>query len=314
MSSAIIAKKRTSRLTMISRQMRTNWLLYVFLLPAIVYIAVFHYAPMYGIQLAFKDFDPSLGIMGSEWVGMKYFERFFNTPRFEQILTNTIYLSLYNLIAGFPAPILLALILQYTPGRRLRRFAQTATYAPHFISTVVLVGMMSSFMSPTSGFINTIITQLGGKPIYFFGESKWFRHVYVWSGIWQSTGWNSIIYLAALSGVSPEHHESAIIDGANKVQRIIHIDLPAIMPTTIILLILSMGNIMNVGFEKTYLMQNSLNMKASEVISTYSYKVGLQQAQYEYSTAIGLFNNIINFLMVILVNWISGKVSGNSLW
>lgn len=314
MVSMSTVRERKSRAALIGRQMRSNWLLYLFLLPAVAYIVVFHYVPMYGIQLAFKDFDSSLGIWGSEWVGFKYFSRFFHTPRFQMILTNTVTLSLYNLLAGFPMPIILALILQYTQNRKLRRFAQTATYAPHFISTVVLVGMLSAFMSPTSGFINTLITRLGGKPIYFFGEASWFKHVYVWSDIWQSTGWNSIIYLAALSGVNPEHHESAIIDGANKLQRIIHIDLPAIMPTTIILLILSMGNIMNVGFEKTYLMQNSLNLKASEVISTYAYKVGLQQAQYEYSTAIGLFNNVINFVMVVLVNRISRQISGNSLW
>lgn len=289
-------------------------MLYIFLLPAIAYIVVFHYWPMYGIQLAFKDYDSALGIWGSEWVGIKYFNRFFSTPRFSQMITNTLSLSLYNLIAGFPIPIILALMLQYVPNIRLRRAAQTITYAPYFISTVVLVGMLSAFLSPTSGFINTLISLLGGQPIYFFGEEKWFRHVYVWSGIWQSMGWNSIIYLAALSGVNPEHHESAIIDGANKLQRIWHIDLPAIMPTTIILLILSAGNIMNVGFEKTYLMQNSLNLRVSEVISTYSYKIGLQQAQYEYSTAIGLFNNVINFLMVLIVNQASRKVTGNSLW
>lgn len=300
--------------TLASKRIRANWLLYLFLAPAVIYIAVFHYAPIYGIQLAFKDFDPVLGIWNSPWVGLKYFNRFFTSPRFSQILSNTISLSLYGLIAGFPAPIIMAMILHYTPNIRLRRFAQTVTYAPHFISTVVIVGMMSAFMSPNSGFINTIIVKLGGEPIYFFGKASWFRHIYVWSDVWQSTGWGSVIYLAALAGVNPEHHESAIIDGANKLQRIIHIDLPAIMPTTLILLILSVGNIMNVGFEKTYLLQNSLNLKASEVISTYTYKIGLLQAEYEYSTAIGLFNNIINFSLVLLVNRVSRALSGNSLW
>lgn len=296
------------------KQMRANWLLYLFLLPAVVYFIVFHYAPLYGIQIAFKEFDPVLGISGSPWVGMKYFNRFFSSPRFSQILTNTVALSLYGLIAGFPAPILLALMLNYTPNVRLRRFAQTVTYAPHFISTVVIVGMLSAFMSPTSGFINTLIKMMGGEPIYFFGKAEYFRHIYVWSDVWQSCGWGSIIYLAALTSVNPELHESAIIDGANKFQRILHIDLPTIMPTTVIMLILSAGNIMNVGFEKTYLMQNSLNLATSEVISTYTYKVGLMQAQYEYSTAIGLFNNVVNFIIVLIVNRVSKLVSGNSLW
>ena len=299
---------------LVKKQLQQNWLLYVFLVPAIIYVIIFHYAPIYGVQLAFRDCDPVLGITGSPWVGLKYFQRFFSSQRFGLIFTNTITLSLYSLIAGFPAPIILALLLNYTPNMRLRRFAQTVTYAPHFISTVVIVGMLSSFMSPTSGFINTLISALGGKPVYFFGKAEYFKHIYVWSDIWQSCGWGSIIYLAALSNVNPEHHESAIIDGANKLQRIIHIDIPAIMPTAVILLILSAGGIMNVGFEKTYLLQNNLNLKASEVISTYTYKVGLLQAQYEYSTAIGLFNNVINFVMVILVNRVSRILSGNSLW
>ena len=188
------------------------------------------------------------------------------------------------------------------------------TYAPHFISTVVIVGMLSAFMSPTSGFINTLIKMMGGEPIYFFGKAEYFRHIYVWSDVWQSCGWGLIIYLAALTSVNPELHESAIIDGANKFQRILHIDLPTIMPTTVIMLILSAGNIMNVGFEKTYLMQNSLNLATSEVISTYTYKVGLMQAQYEYSTAIGLFNNVVNFIIALIVNRVSKLVSGKSLW
>lgn len=313
-SSAYI-KRRSNFLSPLTRkQIKTNWLLYLFVLPAFVYILVFHYMPMYGVQLAFRDFDPVLGITRSPWVGMKYFERFFNSPRFGMILTNTITLSLYSLVTGFFAPIILAFILNYTNNSRLRRFAQTITYAPHFISMVVIVGMLSAFLSPTSGFVNTLIESLGGKPIYFFGKADWFQHIYVWSGVWQSSGWGSIIYLAALTNVNPEHHESAIIDGASKLKRIIHIDIPAILPMAVILLILSAGNIMNVGFEKTYLMQNSLNLKISEVISTYTYKVGLQQAQYEYSTAIGLFNNVINFTMLLMVNKVSKLFSGNSLW
>jgi putative aldouronate transport system permease protein len=301
-------RKRTVKL------MRKNWVLYLFLLPAMLYIGTFHYGPMYGIQLAFRDFSPSMGIWGSPFVGWKYFNMFFSSPRFKMLLTNTIILSAYNLLLSFPAPIILALILHYTPGLRLKKFAQTVTYAPHFISTVVLVGMLNIFLSPSSGFVNSIIKALGFEPIYFFGEAKWFRHVYVLSDIWQSTGWGSIIYMAALTAVSPELHEAAIIDGATKLQRIWHIDIPTIMPTMVILLIMSLSNIMSIGFEKTYLMQTSLNLTTSEVISTYTYKVGLMQAEYSYSTAIGLFNNVINFTLLIVVNWAARHLSGSSLW
>ena len=209
---------------------------------------------------------------------------------------------------------ILALLLHYTPNMYLKKFAQTVTYAPHFISTVVLVGMLNIFLSPSSGFVNSIIKALGFQPIYFFGEAGWFRHVYVWSDVWQNAGWGSIIYMAALTGVSPELHEAAIIDGATKLQRIWHIDIPTIMSTMIILLIMSLSNIMSVGFEKAYLMQTSLNLTTSEVISTYTYKVGLMQAEYSYSTAIGLFNNVINFTLLIVVNWVARRASGSSLW
>lgn len=294
--------------------MRKNWILYLFLLPAIAYIGVFHYGPMYGIQLAFRDFAPSLGIWGSPFVGMKYFDMFFSSPRFSMLLSNTIILSVYNLLLSFPAPILLALILHYTPNLHLKKFAQTVTYAPHFISTVVLVGMLNIFLSPSSGFVNSLIKALGMEPIYFFGEAGWFRHVYVLSDVWQNAGWGSIIYMAAPTAVSPELHEAAIIDGATKLQRIYHIDVPTIMPTMVILLIMSLSNIMSIGFEKTYLMQTSFNLTTSEVISTYTYKVGLMQAEYSYSTAIGLFNNVINFTLLIVVNWAARRLSGSSLW
>lgn len=296
------------------RLVRSNWLLYIFLLPAVLYLGVFHYGPMYGVQLAFRAFDPSLGIWNSPWVGFVFFQKFFASPRFSLILGNTIWLSLYGLIAGFPMPIFLAFLLHYIPNPRLKRFAQTATYAPHFISTVVMVGMLSSFLSPNSGFVNAIIKALGGKAIYFFGQASLFRHLYVWSDIWQHTGWASIIYIAALSGVSPEYHEAAIIDGANRLQRIWHVDVPHILPTAIILLILSASSIMNVGFEKTYLMQNSLNIKKSEVIATYTYKVGLLQSDFGYSTAVGLFNNVINFILLLIVNKAARAFTSNSLW
>ena len=304
-------KKRNKTLILMKR----NWILYLFLVPAVVYIAVFMYAPMYGLVIAFKDFSASKGIMGSPWVGTKWFSTFFNAPRFWQILKNTLALSVYSLVVGFPLPVILALIINGIGNTRAKKFRQTVTYMPYFISTVVLVGMMSVLFSPRSGIVNTLLSYLGGSgDTFFMGESKFFRHMYVWSGVWQSTGWNSIIYIAALTGVSQELHEAAKIDGANKLQRILNVDLPAIMPTMVILLIMNCGSILSVGYEKVYLLQNDLNTPVSEVISTYIYKMGLQQQRFSYSTAIGLFNNVINFIILITVNRVSKKISGMGLF
>ena len=314
MSNTGLTPAGKSRLQKTLQSMRRNYVLYLFLLPAAAYILIFMYVPMYGIQLSFKSFSPALGIWGSPWVGLKWWRTFLNSPRFIQIFYNTISISLYSLVAGFPMPIILALLLNSVTAMKYKKFVQTVTYMPHFISIVVLVGMISVFFSPRSGFVNTIITFFGGQAIYFMGEPTLFRHLYVLSGVWQSTGWGSIIYVAALTGVSPELHESAMIDGANRLKRIWHIDIPTIIPTMIILLILNCGQIMNVGFEKTFLMQNSLNATVSEVISTYTYKIGLLQAEYSYSTAIGLFNNLINFFILVSVNRIARKLSGSSLW
>jgi putative aldouronate transport system permease protein len=310
-TSRSIKKKNMNRTL---KAMKANYFLYIFLLPATVYILIFMYGPMYGIQIAFKDFVPVKGIWGSNWVGLKHFSNFFGSPRFGILIKNTLTVSIYMLLVGFPVPILLALVLNYTPRQGLKRFAQTVSYAPHFISTVVLVGMLNIFLSPRSGFINNLLSRLGIQPIFFMGTPSWFKHLYVWSGVWQSAGWNSIIYLAAFSGVSPELHEAAIIDGANKFQRIWNIDIPTIMPTMVILLIMNFGSIMNIGYEKVFLMQNNLNLSASEVISTYTYKIGLQRAEYSYSTAIGLFNNVINFVLLLIMNKSARLLSGISLW
>lgn len=296
------------------RLMKRNIALYVLLLPALVYILLFSYLPMYGVQIAFRNFTFSGGIMGSEWVGLKWFRYFFNSPLSGTVISNTLILSFYTLLAGFPIPILLALMLHNVPGRRFRRVVQTVTYLPHFISLVVVVGMLSSFMSINSGFINTFIKMLGGKPQYFMGLPQYFRHVYVWSGVWQEAGWGSIIYMAALTGISPELHEAAMIDGASKVRRIWHIDLPGIMPTMVIMLILRSGSIMGLGFEKAFLMQNDLNKAVSEIISTYTYKMGIVDTKYSYSAAIGLFNNVINFTLLTVVNYTSKRLSETSLW
>lgn len=298
-------KKRVNRIT-------RNWVLYLFLLPTLCYLLIFHYWPMYGVQIAFRNFKPVKGIWGSPWVGMKNFEKFFNSYMFKDLLTNTIVLSLYQIFAAFAFPIILALLLNYCVSNKLRKVTQMATYAPHFISTVVLVGMLNVFLSE-SGIINQLLNLLGLRSIPFLSDARLFRHIYVWSHIWQRTGYNSVIYIAALAGVSPELHEAAIVDGANKLQRILHIDLPAILPTAIILLIMSTGNMLSLGFEKVYLMQNDLNLGVSEIISTYVYKIGLLNAQYSYSTAIGLFNNVINLIVLLTVNKIADKVSGTSL-
>lgn len=297
------------------KRMKKNWVLYVFLLPAVVYLATFAYAPMYGLLIAFKNYVPSQGILGSSWVGLRWFRTFFETPRFWQILGNTLALSISSLVLGFPFPILLALIINGIRSTKFKKFSQTVTYMPYFISTVVLVGMMSVFFSPRSGFINTILSMLGGiGDTFFMGEEKYFRPMYVWSGIWQSMGWNSVIYIAALSGVNQELHEAAMIDGANKFKRVLHVDIPTILPTIVILLVMNCGSVLSVGYEKVYLMQNNLNIGKSEVISTYVYKMGLQQMRYSYSTAIGLFNNVINFTLLVTVNKISKKLSGTGLW
>lgn len=297
------------------QQMKKSYMLYIFLLPAVIMVAIFCYAPMYGVLMAFQNYSPSKGILGSPWVGFEWFERFFNMPRFWQILGNTLTLSVYSLIVGFPIPIILAVLINSVESNRFRRVTQTVTYMPHFISTVVLVGMIAVFLSPRSGFLNHMLEMFGAaEDTYYMGVAEYFPHIYVWSGVWQDMGWNSIIYLAALTGVDQALHEAAQVDGATKLQRIWHIDLPAIIPTMVILLILNVGSIMSVGYEKVFLMQNDLNIMSSEVISTYVYKIGLTQQQFSYSAAIGLFNNVINFILLITVNKISAKLSGSSLW
>lgn len=245
---------------------------------------------------------------------MEHFTRFFESAWFETILGNTLTLSVYSLIASFPIPIILALMLNSFRHKRYRKVIQTVTYAPHFISTVVMCGMLLLFLSPRVGIVNNFLGMFGVEPINFMAEQGFWRHIYVWSGVWQGMGWSSVIYFAALSGVSPEFHEAAVVDGATKLQRVLYIDLPSIVPVMTILLILNCGSILSVGFEKVYLLQNPLNVQVSEIISTYVYKVGMLDNNISFSTAIGLFNSVINAVLLISVNWISGKVSENSLW
>jgi putative aldouronate transport system permease protein len=294
--------------------LRKNGGLYLLVLPAVIHYIVFCYLPIYGVQIAFRDFIPVRGFFGSEWVGLKHFIRFFESFYFKEIIWNTLAISFYSLVASFPLPILLALMLNYQRNLRFKKLAQTVSYAPHFISTVVIVGMLKIFTSPMNGIFNKVIAIFGGEVKHFMAEPNCFRHLYVWSGIWQELGWSSILYIGALSTISVELHEAAIVDGASILKRIWHIDLPGIVPTIIILLILRTGSILDVGFEKIYLMQNNLNTSVSEVIATYSYKVGLIENRYSFSSAIGLFNSLINFIFLITVNSIARKVSETSLF
>lgn len=309
-----ITKPKTGRerAAKLWKKIRANWVLYLFLVPTLIYLLIFNYQPLYGVQIAFRNFKAAKGIWGSDWVGLKWFDKFFNSYMFGDLLKNTIILSVYQIAASFPFPIILALLLNYSVSKRLRKVTQMVTYAPHFISTVVLVGMITALMGD-SGIFNQILALIGLEKVQFLSNAGLFRHIYVWTHVWQRTGYNSVIYIAALASVSPELHEAAIVDGANKLQRIWHIDVPAIMPTAIILLIMSTGNVLSLGFEKVYLMQNDLNLGVSEIISTYVYKIGLLNAQYSYSTAIGLFNNVVNLVILLSVNKISDKVSGTSL-
>ena len=284
------------------------------LLPAILYTAVFLYIPMYGVLMAFQDYSPVKGIIGSNFVGLKHFKKFFSTYMAKQIISNTVILSGYSLLASFPFPVILALMLNYCVNRRFGKIVQTVTYMPYFISVMVLVGMMNIFFSTNYGVVNTVLQALGIEPFSFMSSEKSFRHMYVWSGIWQGMGYSSVIYFAALSGIDPTLYEAAELDGASKLQRIRYIDLPSIMPTVIIMLIMSAGNLMSIGFEKAYLMQNDRNSGVSEIIATYVYKVGLIDARYSFSAAINLFNSAINFVILIVINKISRKLSDTSLW
>jgi len=290
--------------------------LYILILPAVILSFCFAYIPMYGILISFKDYRNALGIMGSPWSEplFKHFIQFFNSFQFGTTIKNTLFISFYSLLAMFPLPIVLAIMINQMRLKTFKRIFQTITYLPHFISTVVIVGMLLIMLSPSSGLIGNIYRLFGAQAPNLMGEASSFASIYVWSEVWQRTGWDSIIYLAALSAIDPTLYEAATVDGANRWQRIWHIDLAMIMPTACILLILRAGSIMNVGFEKIYLMQNNLNLSASEVISTYVYKIGILSAQYSYSSAINLFNTLINLVLLITVNHFSRKFSETSLW
>ena len=308
------ARLGTFRYTL--KRIARHWRLYLVLLIPVVLLLIFSYGPMYGVQIAFKDFKVRQGIWGSKWVGMKHFQNFWGTYSFNRLITNTLTLSIYSLVAGFPIPILLALMLNECGNVKFKKTVQMITYAPHFISTVVMCSIVLLFItSGKNGMLNNFRQALGATDrIDFIAKPNYFANIYVWSGIWQSMGYSSIIYIAALSGIDPSLHEAAVVDGASKLRRVWHIDLPGIIPTITILLILNVGSLMNIGYEKVLLLQNDLNMSASDIIATYVYRQGLENAQYSFSAAVGLFNSVVNTILLVTVNFITKKLGETSLF
>ncbi|MDR2552004.1 MAG: ABC transporter permease subunit [Treponema sp.] len=304
------------RLTELRRVFIQNYQLWLIALIPLVWLILFKYWPMYGAQIAFRNYRAVDGIWGSRWAGINNFLKLFRNYMFPRIIKNTLIVSFYQLLISFPFPVILALALHNTLRSRFKKTVQMVTYMPHFISTVVLVGMIMQFTNPHVGLINKFIAALGGTARDFMASPTAFYHIYVWSNVWQNCGWGTIIYLAALSGVNMDLHEAAMIDGASRFKRMLHIDIPCIIPTAVVLLIMDAGRIMSLGFEKAFLMQNLMNISASEIISTYAYKVGLAQAaaDFSYSTTISLFNSVINMILITIVNALAAKWGETSLW
>ncbi len=296
------------------RIIKKNIALYLLLMPTILYFLIFRYVLIYGLQIAFKEYNPFIGYKDSPWVGFKHFQSFFNSIYFYRLVRNTFLLSFYSILFGFPVPIIFALFLNELKSERFRSIIQSISYIPHFISTVIVCGLLVNFLSPSTGVINAVIKALTGDTIDFLRKPEWFRTIYVSSGIWQQMGWNSIIYYAAIRAIDPFLYEAADIDGANRWQKMIRISLPSILPTIITLLLLNLGNIMNVGFEKVFLLYNPNTYQTADIISTYVYRSGLVDQQYSFATAVGLFNSIINLLLLVIFNSVSKKASGESLW
>ena len=298
------------------RWFRANWDLYLLALLPILYILLFKYGPMYGAQIAFRQFSAVKGILGSPWVGLDNFIRFFNSYNFWIVLRNTVTIGLYDLAVTFPAPIVFALGLHYTRNQPFRKTVQMVAYAPHFISVVVVSSMILQFLGPRYGIVNVVVQALGSDAVNFMGRPEYFKTIFVLSNVWQHTGWASIIYLAGLSAIEPELHEAAIVDGATRLQRVVHIDIPGILSLAVVLLILQVGQIMNIQFEKILLLQNPVNLTQSEVIQTYVYKIGLasQLPDFSYASAIGLFSSVVGLLLLLLVNYVANRVNDSGLW
>ena len=316
--STVLAQQKTIKRTGFEKfvsEFVKNWQLHLMILLPLVYMIIFHYAPMYGLQIAFRDYSPKLGIWNSEWVGLGQFTTFFNYYMWKEVILNTLILSLYSILAGFPMPIILALVIHVNTHKVLKKVAQNVSYVPHFISVVVLIGLLNSLLDPMSG-IPGAITRMSADGKYMSdirGSASAFRHLYVWSGVWQSVGWNSIIYVSALAGVPEELHEAAKLDGASRLRRVWSVDLPTILPTVAIMLIMRFGTVMSVGYEKAWLMRNTGNVQTSEIISTYVYSSGLSANEFSYGTAVGLMNSVVNTAMVVLVNWITNRLSDNEM-
>lgn len=306
--------KKTTRRQKTWRQMKKHWEFYLLIIPPMLYILIFKYLPIVGIQIAFRDFNPAEGLWGGKWVGLHYFTEFLNSPSFWHVLANTFEISVATLIVMFPAPLILALLLNEVRFGIFKKLSQTITFAPHFISVVVMAGMIILFLDPSTGILPKVLQLFGLHPTNFLANAGNFKFVYALSEMWQHAGYSSILYLAALAGINPELYDAAKVDGASRIQKIIHVDIPGILPIITILLILSVGELTAVGFEKILLLQNPVNLPGSEVIATYVYKVGLVNTNYSFATAIGLFNSVINFVLLFGVNWISRKISDNSLW
>ena len=298
----------------LKKDLKKHKWLYVMLIIPVIFVVIWNYWPMYGVIIAFKDYSPAFGILGSPWVGLKHFERFFASYFFLEIIVNTLRLSLYSLLVSVPLPIILALLFNELNRKWFKSTAQTISYIPNFISVVVVIGMVQFFFSSQDGMINMLLNTFGCPSIDFLGSPKWFPHIYVWSGVWQGVGWGTLIYTAAMSGISPDQYEAAYLDGASRLQCIRHITIPSIMPTIVISTILATGSILSVGFEKTFLLQNAANLASSEVLSTYTYKMGIINGEYSFSAAVGLFNNVINFIVLFIVNKLAQKTNESSLW
>lgn len=303
--SAVISPTKMSGGKPLGKRIKDNWQLYLMLLVPVVLTIIYKYIPMYGIQIAFRDYKASRGMFGSEWIGLEWFERFFTAPNCGRMIKNTLLLSFYSLLWGFPIPVILALMLNQLRFMRFKRVTQTILYAPHFISTMVICGMIRIFLSPSGGLINLI----AGTSIDFLTESAAFRTIYIASGIWQDAGWGIIVYMATLASIDTSLYEAAKVDGASMFQRILHIDVPQLTSIMVLNLIMSAGNLMNVGFERVWLLQTDLNKATSDVIAVYVYQQGIENAKYSYSTAVGLFNTVVNIILLIVVNKIAGRIS-----
>lgn len=309
-----VAGSSTKKKSLVWKNIKRSKYFYMMLLPTLVWYLIFCYQPMYGAQIAFKDFKPGLGILESPWIGFEYFKQFFDSPFFFRLLRNTLGISVFDLIVGFPAPIILALLINEVSSIKLKRSVQTIVYLPHFISTVVVSGLVLSILAPRTGVVNQIIAALGGQQIHFMAEKQYFKTIYVLSGIWQGAGWGSIIYIAAILGIDPSLYEAATVDGANKLKRMMYITLPGIAPTIITMLILRMGSLFSVGYEKVMLLYNASIYETADVISTFVYRRGIQGGEFSFSTAVGLFNSVLNFIVLITFNFISKRTSQVSIF